>query len=379
VAEMGARLYRRLPLHKPVLFPVVGVLSGRRNHPPADSVRPLCVYSPIHYQELPELFMDYVCSLTGTSPSTTGAGSEGALTKGPFNALAATADLNNALVSMLLTGYGGFSSAAGYIGPRYRVDHDISLLIPEIWCRLFPHERDPKRLIEAGHLERLDDYEFAGRTVLASRLGWRITAKFVHTFFGRVFDNPTAVFNDEILKPETQDPAVFADGVNNIVEAQERVARQYFEDGTIEDACPPLKALLHIMAYGHYEGKDAHHPEIRALFTREALLASEWYRERLVIKQKRDVALWQRHVRSLTSFLARAGHRDEAERLGIAGRLAQARAELERVSAAAYPDSLVGTIGADPVHRPIIAGRLDVPPQTRAGRQAEIVRTVSPG
>jgi hypothetical protein len=188
--------------------------------------------------------------------------------------------------------------------------------------------------------------------VLASRLGWRITAKFVHTFFGRVFDNPTAVFNDEILKPETQDPAVFADGVNNIVEAQERVARQYFEDATIEDACPPLRALLHIMAYGQYEGKDAHHPEIRALFTREALLASEWYRERLVIKQKRDVALWQRHVRSLTSFLARAGHRDEAERLGIAGRLAHARAELERVTAPGYVESLVGTIGADPVHRP---------------------------
>jgi hypothetical protein len=295
--------------------------------------------------------MDYVCSLTGTSPSTTGAGSEGALTKGPFNALAATADLNNALVAMLLTGYGGFSSAAGVIGPRYRVDHDISLLIPEIWCRLYPHERDPRRLIEAGHLERLDDYEFEGRTVSASRLGWRITAKFVHTFFGRVFDSPTAVFNEEILKPETQDAAVFADGVDNIVEAQERVARQYFEDGTIEDACPPLQALLHIMAYGHHEGRNAHHPQVRALFTRESLLASDWYRERLLIKQKRDVALWQRHVRSLTGFLARAGHRAEAERLGIAGRLAHARAELERVSAAQYVDSLVGTIGADPVHR----------------------------
>ena len=77
---------------------------------------------------------------------------------------AATADLNNALVSMLLTGYGGFSSAAGFIGPRYRVDHDISLLIPEIWCRLFPHERDPKRLIEAGHLEKLEDFELDGKT-----------------------------------------------------------------------------------------------------------------------------------------------------------------------------------------------------------------------
>ncbi len=47
---------------------------------------PLAVYNPIHYQELPELFMDFICSLTGKSPSTTGFGSEGALTKGPFNA-----------------------------------------------------------------------------------------------------------------------------------------------------------------------------------------------------------------------------------------------------------------------------------------------------
>jgi hypothetical protein len=352
VAEMGARLSRRLPLHAPVLFPVISVLSGRRNNRPEEGIRPLCVYGPIHYQELPELFMDYVCSLTGTSPSTTGAGSEGALTKGPFNALAATADLNNALVSMLLTGYGGFSSAAGFIGPRYRVDHDISLLIPEIWCRLFPHERDPKRLIEAGHLERLEDYEFAGKKVLASRLGYRITAKFVHTFFGRVFDNPTTVFTDEILKPETQDPAVFADGVNNIVEAQQSVAEAYFADRTIDDLCPPLTALLHIMAYGSYEGKDASHPEIRALFTRDALLGSDWYRERLAIKQQRDVVLWEEHIRSLSEFLARAGHQDEAKRLGIAKRLEHARAELERVSTPDYRRSLVGTIGADPIHRP---------------------------
>jgi len=353
VAEMGARLYRRLPLHAPVLFPVISVLSGRRNNPPEHGIRPLCVYGPLHYQELPELFMDYVCSLTGTSPSTTGAGSEGALTKGPFNALAATADLNNALVSMLLTGYAGFSSAAGFIGPRCRVDHDISLLIPEIWCRLFPHERDPKHLIEAGHLEQLEDYDFEGTRVLASRLGYRITAKFVHTYFGRVFDNPTAVFAEEILKPELQDPAVFADGVANIVEAQVRVAEAYFADGTIEDACPPLKALLHIMAHGQYEGKDAHHPGIRALFTREALLASDWYHERLAIKQQRDVALWKRHARSLTEFLARAGHRDEAKRLGIAERLEHARGELERVSAPEYLTALVGTIGADPIHRPL--------------------------
>ena len=51
--------------------------------------------------------MDFVSSLTGKSPSTTGAGSEGALTKGPFNAVLPITDLNNALVSYLLTELAG--------------------------------------------------------------------------------------------------------------------------------------------------------------------------------------------------------------------------------------------------------------------------------
>jgi hypothetical protein len=294
--------------------------------------------------------MDYICSVTGKSPSTTGAGSEGALTKGPFNAICATADLNNSLVSMLLCGYAGFSTAAGWIGPRYRVDHDISLLIPEIWCRLFPHERDPELLIKNGHLDKLDDYEYGGQKILASRLGYRITGKFVHTFFGRVFDNPSAVFTEEILKPETQDPAVFADGITNIVEAQRRAALSYFEDASIEDACPPVKALLHIMAFGHWDNKDVHHPEVRVLFTRESLLASDWYRERLKVKQERDIVLWKRHVKSLSEFVALPSHRDEALRLGIDERLEHAKTELARVSAPEYAVSLHGTIGADPIH-----------------------------
>ena len=167
-----------------------------------------------------------------------------------------------------------------------RVDHDISLLIPEIWCRLFPDERDPAFLIGEGHLEALEDFEHAGRTVLASRLGYRITAKFVRTFFGRVFDNPARVFNEEFLRPETQDLEVFVDGVDNIVEAQQRVARQYFEDGSIEDACPPLRALLPIMADGYVRGEGRPPSRTSAgCSRREALLASDWYRQRLVAKR----------------------------------------------------------------------------------------------
>ncbi len=354
LAEMSTRMHRKLGLNDPVCHPVDAVLTGRRNNPPEPGIRSLAVYNPIHYQELPELFMDFVCSLTGKSPSTTGAGSEGALTKGPFNALRTTADLNNALVSFILTGYPGFSSSAGFVGPEVRVDHDISLLVPEIWARLSDEERDPVFLAKRGYLEPLEDFEHHGNMVLASRLGYRITGHFVHGFFGKIFDNPSMVFTEAILKPETQGLDVYVDGINNIVEAQQREASRYLDDGSVEDACPPLKALLHIMANGEYEGMDAHHPDFRAMFTREYLLESGWYHERLQIKQARDIALWTRHVNSLMLFLDDEDYADEASRLRISDRFVAASEKLEQVRSEEYLKGLVGTLGADPL-KPVMA------------------------
>jgi len=327
-------------------------MSGRRNNPPEAGMRSLAVYNPIHYQDLPELFMDYICSLTGKSPSTTGAGSEGALTKGPFNALRPTADLNNALVSMILTGHDGFSTSAGHVGPQVRVDHDISLLVPEIWARLHPEQRRAAWLIEHGYMEALDDFDFEVQRVQASRLGYRITERFVAHFMGKIFDNPRAVFTEAILKPETQNLTDFADGVHNIVEAQERVARRYFEDGSIAEACPPLKTLLTIMAFGHDQGMDVHAPQIRALFTREALLDSDWYRHRLQVKRERDLALWTRNLSELSHFRENRRNVVEARRLDLDARFAYARARLD---ALADPESwreFIGTLGADPLAPP---------------------------
>jgi len=352
VAEMGTRLHRKLPPGAEVCHPVDAVLIGRRNNPPEPGIRALAVYNPIHYQDLPELFMDLICSLTGKSPSTTGAGSEGALTKGPFNALRPTVDLNNALVSFILTGYPGFSSSAGHIGPDLRIDHDVSLLIPEIWARLTRQERNPIYLIEQGYLEPLEDFQHKGEAVLASRLGYRITERFVSHFLGKIFDNPNTVFTAETLQPERQDLDIFVEGINNIVEAQQRVAQRYLDDHSIDDACPPLHALLHIMAAGNYRGMDSKHPDIRYLFSREYLLQSDWYRQRLEIKQQRDIDLWRRHVRSLQQFLALPSHADNAQRLAIVERLDAAQAALNRVQQAAYLESLVGTIGADPLQAP---------------------------
>ena len=351
VAERGARLFRGVPLDQWVPTPVDAVLSGRRNNPPdrARGIRPLAVYGPIHYQDLPELFMEYLSSLTGKSPSTTGAGTERALTKGPFNALLPAADLNNALVSYLLTGMGGFSTAAGHIGPNVQVDHDISLLIPEVWCRMEPHERDPQRLIDEGMLERIRDFEYEGRTIPASRLGYRITPQFVRTFLSRIFDNPDRVFDEAILRPETQDLEAYVDGIEHIVQAQQKVAREYFADGSIDQVCPPLKALLHIMVHGDYEGMTIDAPEFRQMFTRDSLLDSDWYQARLRTKQQRDLALWDRHCRSLENYQSEVSDAGELARLKIADRLELARSERNRVADPTYVESLVGMLGADPL------------------------------
>ena len=349
LAEISARLRRRVPMSQPLHTPVTAVLPGRRNNPPEKGIRPLACYNPIHFMELPEFFMEVICSMTGKSPSTTGAGSEGALTKGPFNALPPIIDLNNALVSFILTGQHAFVTAAGYVGPDLRVDHDVSLIVPEIWCRLSTEERDPKFLIANKFLEKCADFEHAGKKVLASRLGWRINARFIHAFFGRVFNHPHAVFTEAMLKPELQGLDIFADGMDNIIATQKRVAQQYFDDGSIAQACPPLKALLHLMLHDEFEGKTLERAEFRKLFTRENLLASGWYAARLAAKQKIDRALWKRHVEYLNAFLRRPNYADVANSLKIADRLTAARKTLEAVDSPDYLKKLAGTIGAEPI------------------------------
>ena len=349
LADVGIRLARGLRHDQPALTPVNAVLAGRRNNPPdkAAGIRPLAVYNPIHHMELPELFMEFICSMTGKSPSTTGAGSEGALTKGPFNALPPIYDLNSAFVSYAISGYEGFVTAAGYVGPHARVDHDISLLVPEVWCRMSVDERTPEFLHAHGYLERLTDFEHGGRRILASRLGSRMTKKFANTFFGRVFNHPHVVLTDGMLQPELQGLETFVEGMDNIVATQKRVAEHYFADGSIAWACPPLRALLHIMRDDHYEGKTLDDPEIRTLFTRESVLTSDWYRARLAAKQRVDERLWQGHVDYLEKFLRNPSYAGVAERLDLATRLEHARARLAEVQAPGYVDSLVGMTGAE--------------------------------
>lgn len=348
LGKLGMKLYRRLPADAKVPQTVNAVLTGRRNNPPEPGIRSLAVFNPIHYMPLPEFFMEVISSMTGKSPSTTGAGSEGALTKAPFNALPPIIDLNGALVSFLITGYHPFITAAGYVGPKYRVDHDISLLIPEIWSRLTSEEREPAYLIEDGFFEPVPDVEFEGKTIQSSILGYRMTARFMRRFFGRVFANPNAVFNEEILCPETQDLAIFADGIDNVLSTHKRVAQLYFQDNSIEMACPPLKALLHIMAEGHYEGQKLKDSAIRQLFNKQNFLNSDWYQARLNARIEVERNLWQKHIDYLHTFLNKSTHSQEAKRLLISERLLIANQGLEDAQSSTRVEALMGTIGTDP-------------------------------
>jgi hypothetical protein len=100
------------------------------------------------------------------------------------------------------------------------------------------------------------------------------------------------------------------------------------------------------MTEGSYEGMTLDDPRLRAQFTRESVLASDWYAERLRTKQRKDVALWKRHATSVEAF--GAAYAEASEELDLNGKLAYTRRELERVSSAAYLKEIEGTIGADP-------------------------------
>ena len=184
-----------------------------------------------------------------------------------------------------------------------------------------------------------------GRTVLASRLGYRITALFADRFLGRIFETPDAVFPEEILRPEKQDMDAFAAGVDAIVAAQKRVAENYFYDGSVDARLPAAAgAAAHHGRRGMGRQGRGATAKCGPCSPAESVLGSDWYQERLRVKQERDMALWSRHIAALEAFAAGHG----ARQIDVAARLAEARAQMARVSSVAYLSELVGTIGAEP-------------------------------
>ena len=128
------------------------------------------------------------------------------------------------------------------------------------------------------------------------------------------------VLTPEMLRPELQDIGIFAESVATIVTTHERVARAYFEDGTISLAVPPLRALLEIMAHGvTAEGWTLDTPEFRDMFTREAVLASDWYAARLDAKQAAASGRATAGLAAIEKFVSTPGNEAPSARLRHAG------------------------------------------------------------
>jgi len=87
---------------------------------------------------------------------------------------------------------------------------------------------------------------------------------------------------------------------------------------------------------------------LRKLFDRDTVLASDWYNQRLRVKQERDTALWHRHVGALEKFQQAGTAASAACDFNVEERLREARTQLSRITSPTYLRELRGTIGADP-------------------------------
>lgn len=105
------------------------------------------------------------------------------------------------------------------------------------------------------------------------------------------------------------------------------------------------------MAYGNYQGMTIESPPFRQLFSREALLASDWYQRRLQLKQQRDIALWQLNHHYLEQKFAEQPLSDLESRDYLLQQLQRSQQMIDTVASEAYLQRLHGTLGADPIHQ----------------------------
>merc|ERR1712216_815494 len=222
-------------------------------------------------------------------------------------------------------------------------------------ARMREEERDAQWLIKNGFLDKCEDVELDGETVKGAVLGYRINRKFVSAFFGRVFQNPHLVFDEDMLKPELQDLKSYVESIKTITVTNQRVAEMYITDGGADMAVPPLKALLHIMAKGEYESMTLESPEFRAMWTRDNIIKSGWYKERLTTFQDKEATRLARGVEYLESFVQGPDRiegdwkgKQMVEDLKLHDRIADTKKALDKVKSPEYVKFIEGSLGVDP-------------------------------
>ena len=90
-------------------------------------------------------------------------------------------------------------------------------------------------------------------------------------------------------------------------------------------------------------------PDLRHMFTRDYLLASDWYQERLEQKVRINQRLSSRKAEYLTAYLDQHVDDRVTEQLRLKERLAWIQDEHSRWQAPDAAQQLVGTLGAQPL------------------------------
>ena len=105
------------------------------------------------------------------------------------------------------------------------------------------------------------------------------------------------------------------------------------------------------MVKGEYKGMTLLSEQFRNMFTRESVMNSDWYQERLRNKHVNDIALWQRHQKYLIEFLKKGENLTEEKQEEIKQKLQIVSDKLSYVKSQEYYDMLVGSIGKDNLFR----------------------------
>ena len=85
------------------------------------------------------------------------------------------------------------------------------------------------------------------------------------------------------------------------------------------------------------------------MFTRESVLASDWYAQRLDAKQAAAAPGPSAGLAAIEKFVSTPGNEEPAARLGMPGRVEAARAEAARLAGPEFREQLVGTTGGTPL------------------------------
>ena len=128
----------------------------------------------------------------------------------------------------------------------------------------------------------------------------------------------------------------------------------YIADGGADMAVPPLKALLYMMRDGEYEGMTLTSPEFRAMWSRENILKSDWYMERLKCFQTKETDRLQRGLEYMEHFIkgpdSHPGDwkgKQIVEDLQLHDRITSTKKQLETVKKPDFLKHLVGSLGVE--------------------------------